>query len=278
MAALEYSDAALNVRAAFFGASKMLYVEGEDDVIFWEAVLRTFGKSGFKVEAVGGIEELKKKIGKIEARQIDSAAAKDSDFSRLEPTAKAVANVIVTYAHSIENTLITPSSLYELAKIYGRIPDGVISEADFDVWLSDLELSFEDLVFYDAANQINELGVSVLSDNCTRFMLNQQSCAPSAQKISAAVLQHSQNAALHQGMLDLKVLFAGSGSRAVDFMRGHFLASAAMKKVNRLLSGNGASKAVNNDSFTSSLMMGFGNVFNSRHPHYEHYSTQVASI
>lgn len=278
MAALEYSDAALNVRAAFFGASRMLYVEGEDDVIFWESILRSFGKSGFKVESVGGVEELKKKINKIEAQQIDSVAARDSDFAKLSGLSQPVQNVMVTYGHSIENSLVTPRALYNLARVYGRIPVGKISEQNFDVWLTDLEVNFSNLIFYDAANQINEMGVVVLSDNCTRFMTSQQSCSPSAQKIEEAVSKHEQNLPLHNNMVAVKATFAATGYRAIDFMRGHFLATAAMKKVNRIIASNGASKAVNNDSFTSSLMMGFDAIFDGHHPHYEHYMSQVASV
>ncbi|MFJ7106630.1 DUF4435 domain-containing protein [Pseudomonas sp. NPDC098740] len=278
MAVLDYSDAALNVRAAFFGASRMLYVEGEDDVIFWESILRAFQKSGFKVESVDGVEELKKKIKKIEARQIDSVAARDSDFTRLDPAYKVVQDVMVTYGHSIENSLVTSMALFQLAKIYGRIPDGKISEADFDEWLDDLENSFVDLIFYDAANQINEMGVGVLSDNCTRFMTSQQSCSPCTKKIEAAVVKHAADVPLQNNMLTVKAVFGKTRYRALDFMRGHFLATAAMKRVNRLVARNGASKTVNNDSFTSSLMMGFSNVFNHHHPHYEHYASQVAIL
>jgi hypothetical protein len=278
MAGLEYSDEALNVRAAFFGQNRMLYVEGDDDVIFWESILSAFGKDGYKVESVGGVEELKKKIVKIANRDIDSAAARDSDFNKLDLNYVAVPDVVVTYGHSIENTLITSPGLVHLARVYGRVPVGTISEVDFDDWMEGLESSFEDLIFYDAANQINGLGESVLSDNCTRFMTSQKSCTPCDARIGAEVVRHADNLNLHAHMAATKAVFAATGNRALDFMRGHFLATAAMKKVNRVLAGNGASKSVNNDSFTSSLMLGFGSVFNNLHPHYEYYSVEVANI
>lgn len=278
MAALDYSDAALNVRAAFFGASRMLYVEGDDDVIFWEAILRAFNKVGYQVESVEGVEELKKKITKIEARQIDSAAAMDADFSGLDSTHLTSADVMVTYGHSIENSLITSASLCELAKVYGRIPSGSISESDFDGWMVDLETSFIDLILYDAANQIHAMGFSILSDNCTRFMVSQKSCSPCARKIGQAVSTHAANSPLHANMINVKSIFLGTGNRALDFMRGHFLATAAMKKVNHVMAAKGGSKSVNNDSFTSSLMMGFSSVFDRSHPHYEHYQSEVATL
>lgn len=278
MAALEYSDAALNVRAAFFGASKMLYVEGEDDIIFWEHILQAFGKSGYEIEEVGGIEELKKKIAKIESGAIDSVAASDSDFAKLDPQRSAVNNVIVTYGHSIENSLINPRSLHRLARVYGRLPTGLISEQDFGDWLDDIEAHFTDLVIYDATNQLHGLGAAVLSDNCSRFMTSQQACSPSTAKITAMVSQLANNPNLAAHIPAVKTIFATSGHRILDFMRGHFLASAAMKKVNRLMERNGARKSVNNDSFTSSLMLGFSEIFDSSHPHYEHYRSEVSRV
>lgn len=278
MATLEYSDAALNIRAAFFGASKMLYVEGEDDIIFWECILKAFDKSGYEIESVGGIEELKKRIAKIESGAIDSVAASDSDFAKLDPQRKVVNNVIVTYGHSIENSLINSRSLHRLARVYGRLPNGLISEQDFDDWLSDIETHFNDLVIYDAANQLHGLGAAVLSDNCTRFMTSQHACSPSATKIAAATSQLENNPDLAAHIPAVKTVFATSGHRAIDFMRGHFLASAAMKKVNRLMQRNGARKSVNNDSFTSSLMLGFSEIFDSGHPHYEHYRSEVSRV
>lgn len=278
MAALEYSNAALNVRAAFFGASKMLYVEGDDDVIFWEAVLRAFGKQGFKVEGVGGIEELKKKINKIRANEINSVAASDADFSKLSQSSVPIRNVMVTYGHSIENSLINPRSLHQIAKIYGRIPEGKISEHELAEWLNDLEGHFIDLVLYDAANQIHGLGHAVLSNHCTQFMTGQQSSSPSANKIAEAVRHHSSDTLLHGHMVAVKAVFSATGNRGLDYMRGHFLANAAMKKVNRMIAGNGASKSVNKDSFTSSLMVGFSQMFDSSHPHYEHYMSEVSRV
>ncbi|MND87101.1 hypothetical protein D3C76_506710 [compost metagenome] len=278
MAALEYSNDALNVKAAFYGADKMVYVEGDDDVIFWEGILKTFEKSGYQVEAVGGLEELDKKIRKIESQQIDAVAARDADFTGLNSNFRLTRNVLLTYGHSIENSLITPAALYRLAKVYGRIPDGILTQAEFDDWLVELEDSFGDLIFLDAANDIGELGVAVLGNNCSRYMTSNQSCSPSRPKIEDSISELSKNLNLVAGSIVIRSQFALLGKRLIDFMRGHFLATAAMKKVNRLISRHGASKAVNNDSFTSSLMMGFEYFFNNTHPHYEHYRGQIQLV
>lgn len=278
MAALEYSNDALNIKAAFYGAQKMVYVEGEDDVIFWEVIFKIFDKHGLKVEALGGVAEVKKMVVKIAADNIDAVVARDADFTDLDVSYQAGANVITTYGHSIENTLITGASLHYLAKAYGRIPNGILTEELFDEWIVEFESSFFDLVILDAANDVGGLGESVLSSNCTRYMKNQNSCVPCAVKIQGYIAKLQSNLSLVQQAENIKAIFFTLPKRVADFIRGHFLASAAMKKVNRVMQSQGAGKAVNNDSFTSSLLMSFELLLNPNHPHFEHYQSQAELV
>ena len=55
---LVYSESALRVKAAFYNKKAMVYVEGTDDIIFWE---QFFDKNVYKVEDV--IEYIKGKAG-----------------------------------------------------------------------------------------------------------------------------------------------------------------------------------------------------------------------
>ena len=97
MAELDYSDDALNVIAEFYEAKKMFYVEGDDDVVFWEFILETFNIDNFKVQSVNGVEELKKLIIKVIDSEIDSIIARDLDFSILNNEVTETINVITTY-------------------------------------------------------------------------------------------------------------------------------------------------------------------------------------
>lgn len=277
MAGLEYSDAALNIKSAFYGVQKMVYVEGDDDVIFWECVFRFFDKQGLKVESLGGVCEVKKMSDRIAAHGLNSAVARDSDFTSLDNNFVLGPNIILTYGHSIENSLITPTSLHRLAKTYGRVPDGVLDEEIFDAWIDYIESSFADLVYFDGANDLGGFGETVLSNNCSRFMTSKSSCSPCNARITD-YLNSITNEHLIKELPTVKLKIRTLPRRIIDFMRGHFLASAAMKKINRVLHIVGSSKSVNNDSFTSSLMMAFELCFDSKHPHFEHYQAQVALI
>jgi hypothetical protein len=77
---ISYSDEALNVRNAFFGAKVIVYVEGDDDVLFWHEVFEQVADDHFEVESVGGVENLDEYIRKIAAGQLSAIAARDADF------------------------------------------------------------------------------------------------------------------------------------------------------------------------------------------------------
>ncbi len=66
MAKLEYSVGAKNVLTRFYRVDKMLYVEGDDDVPFWEFMFEKFADFNVEVQEVGGKEELRKYVKLID--------------------------------------------------------------------------------------------------------------------------------------------------------------------------------------------------------------------
>ena len=78
---LEYSPDALNAKSAFYRAKTMIYVEGDDDLMFWEEVFSQVPDFAFEIESVGGSPELDKHIKNIEAGSLDAIAARDERFS-----------------------------------------------------------------------------------------------------------------------------------------------------------------------------------------------------
>ena len=75
MADLTYSADAHNVLSKFYNADKMVYVEGDDDVLFWEFIFNKFSNFKVKVQGVGGKPELEKYIKRICDGEINSIAA-----------------------------------------------------------------------------------------------------------------------------------------------------------------------------------------------------------
>ena len=61
----EYSTEALNVLRYFHDSEIIIFVEGDDDILFWDVISNKAGLLGVKIESAGGKNELLKKIDKI---------------------------------------------------------------------------------------------------------------------------------------------------------------------------------------------------------------------
>lgn len=277
MADLEYSNEALNVIGAFYSAERMLYVEGDDDVVFWEYMLEKFGRREFKVQSTGGIEELNKYINKITSEEIDSSAARDSDFTELTNSNQPL-RIARTYGHSIENTLISATTLCKIIRSHGRVPGRFVDEAHCEAWLTDFYRSFEDLVIYDAANEIAGLGVSVLGLNCTRYMKNKASCIPDEEKINEKLQELNKNNELSDAAHTVRGAIARSARDCCHFVRGHFLSSAALKYINNAIRRADSNKTPSADAFFSSALIAFETVFDDTHPELDHYRSNVLNL
>ena len=105
-AKLRYSQAALEARPTFFRASLIVAVEDEDDKYFWQIVLRKTGcLDGVIVEPQGGLSEVLKLLDERPSSRYVVARDRDYDYQLGE---HGEARVLITYGHSIENTLCAP--------------------------------------------------------------------------------------------------------------------------------------------------------------------------
>ena len=90
-----HSDDADNVTHMFYDADVMVYVEGQDDLPFWDLIFNFFDYQ-VEVQDVGGSKELKKYTEKIKNGELNAIVACDSDFEVLKGES-AHKNIIRTY-------------------------------------------------------------------------------------------------------------------------------------------------------------------------------------
>ncbi|MDM9086694.1 DUF4435 domain-containing protein [Klebsiella pneumoniae] len=64
-----WSNEAENVISLFYDADIMVYVEGEDDIAFWEIIFKKNGRFNVEVQDVGGCEALQPYIEKNNLRR-----------------------------------------------------------------------------------------------------------------------------------------------------------------------------------------------------------------
>jgi len=225
---LSYSDDALNVRGAFFGVKAIVYVEGEDDVLFWEGIFSRVADEPFEVESVGGAPALDAYIQKINSGQLVAIAARDADFLPILGACSQHPRVVHTYGYSIENSLYVEGIVTQLVRLWCKSPR--VTAAECACWLGDLAVKVGPLVRLDAANAISAAGISTLSDNCTRYMTSSNSAMVCPTKIAQAVASIEALIPADAIVLANSTLSTEPGT-ILTHLRGHFLASAVHRYI-----------------------------------------------
>ena len=137
----------------------MVYVEGDDDIPFWNYY---FPSDICQIECVGGCENLTEKIDNIERGLLKCIVACDADYSFYHDDVQEHKLVVRTESHSIECLLYCPYKLnYLLQKHSRRIVDftpSIISK------YQQFETDIEELVLYDITNDVYKKGMQILAN------------------------------------------------------------------------------------------------------------------
>lgn len=277
MAKLEYSVEAKNVIAKFYRVDKMLYVEGDDDVPFWEFIFERFKAINVEIRQVGGKEELFKYIEQISLGQLDAIVAMDRDFGPFDGTEVDHGLIVKTAGYSIENTLISAKVLMKVARKAGRLPAKDATLEECQTWLEDFYYRCSDLLISDLVDQIEGKKVGVLGDNCDRFLESKQSDKICQQKVEKYLkdLGLETNPALSDELEKLKVDIDVPLS---SFIRGHFLMSAAQRFVCSFIGRKRTKISFSNAAFFGAVNLAFEATFGPDHPHFSHYEHEFERL
>lgn len=277
MTELSYSNGARNVLNRFHRVEKILYVEGDDDVLFWELIFNQISNFSVKVKEVGGKKEIVKTyINEVIANQANYLIAIDSDFDKLT-SEKYHPNIISTFGYSIENTIITDLSLTKVLRTLCKMPGRDVPESLSREWIIELEKSITPLVLHAIVNDEDRLGYSVIPQNSDRFMKSQKSCQLCEQKIKdhldqlSIEISEERKAKIYEALSKTKLSI-------IDMLLGHFLFSAASRLMRIKVEELKTKVSISNDMLFSSLLLAFESLFDSTHPHYDHYKTSIDSI
>lgn len=265
---ISYSTEALNVRNAFFNVKSIIYVEGDDDVLFWQDVFSRVTQEEFEIEAVGGSTALDEYIKKIDSGQLYAIAARDADFLSIQGLTSTNPRVIYTFGHSIENSLYTSSSINQLVRLWCKSSRIAIEECT--KWLNDFAETVKILVYLDVANSIAAAGLQTLGENCSRYMVSTTSAAACAIKIGVAA--EGISAKIPSGILTSASISVGLDSAGVlKYMRGHFLASAVHRYVVNKAKSHGKKVSISSESLYAAAIVQFARTLDGEHPHKDHY-------
>ncbi|MDQ3812615.1 MAG: DUF4435 domain-containing protein [Armatimonadota bacterium] len=226
MPSVPYSTQGVNVLSKFH-RKMVIYVEGPDDVPFWDEIFRLCGLDDYVVKPAGGVSVIEKYTQDILARGADIVVARDCDYTDLLRRQKSHVRVIYTYGYSIENTIYTPKNIASAISALMRAQQNHEVEGDVALWLDEFVEQFKELILYDIANDLCGKGVAVLGSKCCEFLEKDRSHLPSRDKIEAA-LNRLKSHFDEKEIEDVERLVRDSAKELRFVIRGHFLTHAVM--------------------------------------------------
>lgn len=220
MGNLEYSTNALEVKGAFYAKDITVYVEGDDDVMFWDNVFRLANKL-VHIEEVGGKPNLSNYIRKVIKEDAQFVIAMDNDNSEFMLESDTHPRIIRTYGYSIENSMYFDSANVErIVSAFCRKPISV--QEEFEFWKKDFANSLFNLIVYDIASCRFKKGIKVFGDSCQRFLKNDRSHTICEIKVSD-YLDKISNRFLDSEIEEVKSLLIQDEKDLWFLIKGHFI-------------------------------------------------------
>lgn len=236
---LSYSNSAICVKHEFYDKRVMLYVEGDDDVPFWDERFRRIVPSDFyKIEQVHGKMNLVSYIEGILNGEITNAVvACDADYSLFSnSTTPQHSCIITTFGHSIENTMFCPMSTAIYLRKMSKTGKDYLQ--DVNNWFSTFCQLAKELLPYEIANSLQvssegELPI-VFNKNVYYFISQKDKKTLSKRKIQEYVSQIEKN----YNRRDIEKIQEKLNNLKMDIrylIQGHFLANGVMNYIRQTI-------------------------------------------
>lgn len=226
---LSYSLEALRVKSLFYGKRAMVYVEGDEDLNFWEPY---FDKNIFHIENVGGSSNLIPYIDKLNNGEDSFIVACDADYSSFKQDNTIKSDLIVTtYGHSIENMMYCPSNLNAaVRKLSKSLKESTVT---IEAWYEKFVFTAHPLLLREICNQIykpQETKVQVFGDNCARFC-KQKPCYELDEGLIDKFCNENQENFPNEVLSRIDTAIKEDGRAERQLIKGHFLTYAVRNLV-----------------------------------------------
>lgn len=217
-----YSKEALEAIAIFYGKDFSVFVEGEDDVIFWESHFELAGSNNVHFQDVGGVSELKPYIEMIENEDAKIIVACDSDHRFIFESESEHPRIVYTYGYSIENSMYRPETIQTIIRRLSiKSPP---SQEEILNWQNEFSDNCKSLLVHSIANERSESGISVFGDKCVRFLDGSYQEIDSA-KVDDFIENDCKDIQVEQSDIDA---INTCEKRLWYCLKGHFLTNAVM--------------------------------------------------
>lgn len=248
MDSLEYSKEALEAKGLFYGKQLTVYVEGQDDVLFWTYLFNIADIDAY-IEEVGGSNEIEKYITDILENDAGFFVACDSDHSDFFDNPISHDRIIKTYGYSIENSMYNFGSINSIISKFGRKKINVVEI--IEKWAHDFCDNIYDLIIYDIANHKYQKGVKILGNCSIPFLTSKKSTKINPERVEKFINSVKNNFSEDEIETVTKLL----NDSKKDFwyhIKGHFLSHAVLNLIKHLVNKEtGLDKSLNLDSLYS---------------------------
>lgn len=277
MTDFSYSTDAESIMNQFHGVDIMVYVEGQDDIPFWEFMFTKFTSISIEVQDVGSRSGLEPYMQKIVSNQINAIVACDMDFTTFKDGGFEHKNIVKTFSYSIENSMLHVDNIHKAIKVIGRLPSKNVKKEDIKGWLHNFYLQLEQLIKMDIYNEVNSLGVSVVGDNSTRLMKSRTSCELCTNKLEQYIALVTPNLTGYDDMV-IDNLINGTGLENKQFLRGHFLFSAVAKFVTNFIKAKGLKISLSKDALYSTFILSLESTFTENNNEFQYYKDALEGV
>lgn len=246
MDSLEYSHDALSNKSLFYNKKFSVYVEGDDDVLFWGSLFELANLEAH-IEDVGGKPELKKYIRRIVQENADYIVATDLDYYDFLFKNEKISHrkILTTYGHSIENTMYSFHIINKIISSLSKKKINLIEE--IEEWGNSLCNDADELIIYDIANERYNKGISVLTNACNYLLINNKSIYIDKNKVIKKIKEINSSFEINE-IRSVKRLKSTIKKDNWYIIRGHFLTNAIINYIKKRVidftgnSPNGLSK------------------------------------
>ncbi|RJS02521.1 DUF4435 domain-containing protein [Xanthomonas sp. CFBP 7698] len=252
MPELSYSDDAINIKNSFYKVNAIAYVEGDDDLMFWDEIFSRVPKFKVEIEQLGSCSALDEMIEKIESGSINAIAARDSDYLKAQGKLSLSPRVLYTHGYSIENSLISEASVIYALRSLCRDPK--ISVDVVKEWMAELQSNLRELTILDLAASISKTYVSVLGDNSSRFTTSSSSHVICVKKCAQVATVAASKIPEHELSKAVSII---NNFTVIEIIRGHFLLSNLQKFIVKIGAKLNKKISLSYDSLYSVLLLFF---------------------
>lgn len=228
---ISYSIDALRVKARFYGKKAMVYVEGPEDINFWDPY---FERDVFEIESVNGCQNLVPYITLLETGEKSFIVACDSDYNWYKKQDYESPLIVTTYGHSIENMMYCPYNINEIVRKLSKT--NVDSIDKINEWYKNFVKSAHPLLLREILNQIykpQEDKPKVFGNSSARFCKENKCYELDDLKINS-YCEKIKKSYPQEELNNIESLITKDPREERQLIKGHFYTDAIQKYIEYL--------------------------------------------